>query len=300
MRLNPMRWQGLGFSLLALLTGFLSLFLPPFSPQCEWWLAAWLILLLGVPHGALDPLFAQAFWRIKSRAAWLGFILVYLLLAASVVLLWWWLPMVFLIGFLAVSVLHFSGDLSSGATFFERLVFGTAVVALPAAWHASELLRLFSQLVGANAAQPVVAALQLIAWPCMLALLCWVAWALVRRKNSDGWRTMEMAALGLLALTATPLLGFAVYFCAMHSARHILRTQRFTSVAPIRMALVAALPILGLLVLSAIGWTLWPAGADTSISARQLQWLFVALAALTLPHMLLVERLRLTDWQSRP
>jgi len=216
------------------------------------------------------------------------------------VLLWWWLPMVFLIGFLAVSVLHFSGDLSAGATFFQRLVYGTAVIALPAVWHAPEMLRLFSQLVGLSAAQPVVAALQLIGWPCLLAWLCWVVWALLRRQRGDGWRTLDMSALGALALSATPLLGFAIYFCAMHSARHVMRTQQFTSLKPSRMALVAALPMLALLVLGTLGWTLWPTVADTPISERQLQLLFVALAALTLPHMLLVERLRLTDWQPRP
>ncbi len=41
----------------------------------------------------------------------------------------------------------------------------------------------------------------------------------------DGLLALEIMAVGSLKLTATPLLGFAIYFCTMHSPRHILRTQ---------------------------------------------------------------------------
>jgi Brp/Blh family beta-carotene 15,15'-monooxygenase len=302
------------FSLLALVTALASLLWGPMLPLHESWLAAALIFFLGVPHGALDPLFAAALLGIKSPTAWLGFSLFYVLLAAAVVLLWWTLPAVFLTAFLAVSVLHFSGDPSAGASFLERLVYGTAVIALPAGWHAAEMLRLFSLLVGPAAAQPVVTVLQLIAWPCLLALLGLVALSALRRTGRDGWRTLEFLALGGLAWTATPLLGFSIYFCAMHSARHILRTQQFTGVTPSRLALVAALPMLALLGLGLIGWTLWPASPTTLpavaamllpqpqtplVTTHLLQLLFVGLAALTLPHMLLVERLRWTGWQLR-
>lgn len=309
---DPLRWQGLIFIFLALFTSLASLLWGPMLPLYETLLAAGLIVFLGVPHGALDPLFAAALLRLKSRSEWLCFSLVYLLLAALVVLLWWTLPTIFLIAFLTISVLHFSGDLSVGASFFERFLYGAAVITLPAALHAAEMFRLFSMLVGPSAAQPVVSVLQVSAWPCLIALLALVAVSAARRTDRDGFRNLEILALGVLAFTATPLLGFAIYFCTMHSARHILRTQQFTGTTPNRMALVATLPMLALLGLGVIGWILWPTfpttlPAVTTIEVTQpqttlamtnlLQLLFVALAALTLPHMLLVERLRLTDWQ---
>ena len=292
MALNPLRLQGMVFSALALSTAVLSVVLTPLTPQQEWWLASSLIVLLGVPHGALDPLFAQALPYWHGRVAWLFFVAAYLLLSTLVVALWWFSPLLFLLGFLALSVLHFSGDLSAGATFMARLVYGTSVIALPAAWHADELLRLFSQLVGANAARPVVSLLQLIAWPCGLAVL----WVAARSVRHDGWRTLEILALGLMVWTATPLLGFAVYFCAMHSARHIVRTQHFLGVSPTKLAWVAVLPLLALVGLGGLGWRLLPA---SPIDERMLQWVFVGLAALTLPHMVLVERFRFAGWPTR-
>ncbi len=292
MALNPLRLQGLFFSAMALGAAALSVLAAPLPAPLEWWLASGLIVLLGVPHGALDPLFAQALPQLNSRAAWFGFVVVYLLLGALVVGLWWVFPMVFLVGFLAVSVLHFSGDLSAGAGWLARLVYGAAVITLPAAWHDAELLRLFSQLVGPDAARPVVAVLSFFAAPCLLALLL-VAGRSVRH---DGWRALEVLALGLLAWTATPLLGFAIYFCAMHSARHILRTQQYAGVSPAKLAGVALLPLLALSGLCALGWTLLPA---TPLDEGLLQGLFVGLAALTLPHMVLVERVRFAGWPAR-
>jgi len=288
--MSAIRLQGLIFSALALLTIAFSLLLPPMMPRQEWILAGGLIVLLGVPHGALDPLFAQALLQLNSHAAWFGFVAVYLLLAAVVVALWWYSPVLFLIAFLSVSILHFSGDLVEGTTFAERLVYGGGVITLPALWHSTELTRLFSQLVGADAAMPVVAVLQLISLPCLLALFVVV----VRGVRRDRFNGLEIMAVGLLTWIATPLLGFAIYFCAMHSARHILRTRQYAGVGPRQMALVALLPLLAVIGFSVLGWYLLP---PSSTDERMLRLLFVTLAALTLPHMVLVERVRLSNWQ---
>lgn len=290
--MSTLRLQGLMFTGLALLVIALSLLLPSMTPQREWILASGLIVLLGVPHGALDPLFARALLQLNSHAAWFGFVAVYLLLAALVVALWWYAPLFFLIAFLSVSILHFSGDLIEGATFGERLVYGGGVIMLPALWHSTELTRLFSQLVGADAAIPVVTGLHLISLPWLLALFAFV----VRGLRRGGLDALEIMAVGLLTLIATPLLGFAIYFCAMHSARHILRTRQYADVAPREMLLVTLLPLLAVLGFSALGWYFLP---PSSTDERMLKLLFVSLAALTLPHMVLVERVRFSNWQRR-
>ncbi|NQW80503.1 MAG: ATP-binding protein, partial [Polaromonas sp.] len=131
--MTALRRQGLWFSILALTTGILSVLFVPLDPQLELLLAGLCIVLLGVPHGALDPIFAQALPQIKSRTSWVVFVLAYLLLAALVVALWWYAPTIFLLAFLSVSVLHFSGDLAEGANFLTRFFYGGAAIVLPAA-----------------------------------------------------------------------------------------------------------------------------------------------------------------------
>lgn len=290
--MSALRLQGLIFSVLAFATAALSVFLVPMDAQQTLWLAALLIVSLGIPHGALDPIFAKELPQIKSRASWVGFVASYLLLAALVVCLWWISPALFLIGFLAISVLHFSGDPAPGATFWLRLLYGGAVIALPFLWHADEGGRLFSLLVGRDAALPVAAGLQLIAGPWLAGL----ALVTVCNGRRDWLLSLEVSAVASLALAATPLLGFAVFFCGMHSMRHILRTQKYSGLAPLRLALMAVLPMLAILLITALGWVLLP---DSPIDERMLQFLFVALAALTVPHMVLVERVRFTGWQPR-
>ena len=290
--MSALRLQGLIFSALAFATAALSVFLAPIDARQALWLAALLIVSLGIPHGALDPIFAKELPQIKSCASWAGFVVCYLLLAALVVGLWRVLPTLFLIGFLGISVLHFSGDPAPGATFWARLLYGGSVITLPFLWHADEGGRLFSLLVGSDAALPVAAGLHLIAWP-WLAGLALVAVCNMRR---DWLLALEVSAVGSLALAATPLLGFAVFFCGMHSMRHILRTQKYSGCTPQRLALMAVLPMLAVLLIAALGWTLLP---DSPLDERMLQFLFVALAALTVPHMVLVERVRFTGWQPR-
>ena len=136
---------------------------------------------------------------------------------------------------------------------------------------------------------PVVAVMQLIAWPWLLALLLLV----LRSFRRDSLHALEIMAIGLLTWIATPLLSFAIYFCAMHSPRHILRTQEYAGVTLRRMALVAILPLLAVLGFSVLGWYFLP---PSSADERMLQLLFVTLAALTLPHMVLVERVRFSSW----
>ncbi len=105
------------------------------------------------------------------------------------------------------------------------------------------------------------------------------------------WRAaVELLAVALLCTFAPPLLAFTVFFCGMHSARHILRSFRYAGIADPRLfAAAAVLPMVGTFVLLATGfWWL----KDVPLELRLIQLVFVALAALTLPHMVLVERVR--------
>ena len=55
----------------------------------------------------------------------------------------------------------------------------------------------------------------------------------------------------------------------------------------------ALLPMAGVLAGSALAWVFL---RDTALDARVVQVVFVGLAALTVPHMVLVERVRLSGW----
>ncbi len=290
--MQTLRVQGIAFSAAALVLTLAALAMPRLSQQTELIVQAALIMVLGVPHGALDTMFAQRLLGIRTLPGWIGFGVLYMLLAVSVVGLWALAPVIFLIGFLAVSLLHFSGDPVASTPLTARWFYGGAVIFLPTLLHGPDVTQLFAFLVGIDAAQLLVPWLQWLGWPWLLGLS--VAAGISARSN---WVTgLELAAVGLVALLLPPLMAFTIFFCGMHSARHILRAMDYSGMRSARLLIAAALlPMLGVLLFSALAF-FWL--RNTPLDAQVVQLVFVGLAALTLPHMVLVEQVRLSGWRN--
>ena len=287
---NPQRLQGWVCCAAAAGVTGLALFLPRLEPQTELIIIAGLILVLGVPHGALDTEFARKLYGVASWQSWLGFTVMYFVPAIVVIAIWQFAPTLFLVGFLVISIAHFSGDPPLGTPVVTRVVYGGAIIMLPLLLHAGEVTRLFAILVGDNAAVSIVERASWLAWPWAGALVLLAA----QRLRTDILSGFELGALGLLAIVAPPLVAFAVYFCLMHSARHILRTTEFIKQAsPWRVLSLTIAPMLVTLCLAMAAW-FWLEQA--TLDARLVQLIFVGLAALTVPHMLIVERVRLAGW----
>ena len=287
-----LRAQGLFFSALAVIVAGASTILIHVDPQTELIVASVMILLLGVPHGALDMIFARKLHQITSLLGWVYFGFLYAALAAAVVAVWSMAPSVFLIGFLLISAAHFSGDPAPGTLAISRVIYGGAVIILPTLLHPEVVARLFAMLAGPEAAEMLMPWLTEAARPWLLVLV--LCSAIEARRS---WQTgLELLAVGLLATLAPPLIGFTAFFCGMHSARHILRTVAYGRPMEPWMVLASGLiPMAVVLAGSAIGWRFL---GGISFDARLVQLVFVGLAALTVPHMALIERVRLSGWSS--
>ena len=281
-----LRWQGGAFSVLALTIAFESLVLTRLDSRVELGVIVTLIVLLGVPHGALDTVFARRAYPIKSIGGWLVFGCVYMLIAAAVVGLWWLLPAVFLTAFLLVSAFHFSGDLVNGTPPLLRFWYGGAVIVLPALLHQSEVAVLFGYLVPGDFPVQSAVLLHGLAVPWLVG----VSISVIINFRRDLLTSVEVLSMALLTAVATPLIGFTVFFCAMHSARHALQTQKFADQMSFWWVVKqAALPMAMLSFIIAVSWTTVSA---LPFDAAVVRLLFVSLAALTVPHMWLIERVR--------
>ncbi len=288
--MNATRLQGMFFCGLAFLIALTYQALGRFASQTELILLGALIVVLGVPHGALDTVFAHRLYGIRTPWHWLFFSLTYLLLAAAVIGLWKLAPAVFLIGFLVISVAHFSGDSAAGTPLVSRIFYAGSVVVFPSIFYRQEIHQLFSHLAGPAAAQAVVPVLKWLAWPWAVGLVL----AVLERLRSDWLTALEITSVGVLSLMAPPLLAFTLFFCGMHSARHLIRSVIYSGRSSWRLLLAAALlPMLGVVFAVALAWHFL---CDTPLDARLLQIIFVGLAALTVPHMVLVEQVRLSGW----
>jgi Brp/Blh family beta-carotene 15,15'-monooxygenase len=87
-------------------------------------------------------------------------------------------------------------------------------------------------------------------------------------------------------LVTPPLIYFVIYFCALHSPRHFLLTADQLDLTPLQ-GLRAAWPILVVtLAMTALG-VIVLAVFTPAFEPATLQIVFIGLAAVTVPHMLL-------------
>jgi Brp/Blh family beta-carotene 15,15'-monooxygenase len=249
-------------------------------------LAGTAMLLLGVPHGAFDVALAHRRWKIADPRALTGFLTLYVGLAAGVVALWFALPQLALPAFILMSGCHFSGDWAEGLPPLPRVILGLAMICAPAVLHREAVTEIFAWLAPAEVAATTAQAMAVAAIPLLQAAVLIV---LVSAWTRAGL-ALEMASTLMLALFAAPLLFFLVYWCGLHSPRHMLEVRDELKPASLAAFARLSLPYAPLAIAGVLaGALLLPALA---LGEAVLAALFIALAALTVPHMLLVDLCR--------
>jgi Brp/Blh family beta-carotene 15,15'-monooxygenase len=279
----------------------LALALSPLAPALP--LAAQLTILalavavFGLPHGALDLALVQG----ASRGSWTALaaaIAVYLVASAAVLAVWITAPVAALLGFLAIAVIHFglgdTEDLHGPQRAVEVVARGGFAGIAPLVFHPQTTRDLFALLVEPTSTTNLDAALAVVTapatWLWIACLLLALAWRVIQR--APGWLPAVAELLLTTAIFAVfhPLAAFLLYFCFVHSVRHIadLGAARFPDAAPraLRWLLVESLPFtLAAVVLGGLAWFVF--GRAINFNEAMIRLVFWGLSALTLPHMIL-------------
>jgi len=293
---------------IAVLLGILPVFAPwlagvGLGPQV--FVLAVFVVLTGLPHGALDVtlLRGAGIGPLGLAAA----LVIYIGLAGLVVAGFDFFPTVALFLFLVVAWIHFglgdTEDLAGWRRGGESFARGGMAIAGPITFHPDETLALFTQLGGRGGELHVAAMTHFFErFVCPLWLAVAVLMVGLRIRSAlgrplspvdrrahflAGW---EMVSLALLFWLWPPLAAFGVYFCVVHSVRHLaeLGAARQPNSFPlaVRWLWQESWPVIGLtLILGA--FLAWHWGGGLSPDTLVLRLVFVGLAALTMPHMLL-------------
>ena len=235
------------------------------------------IVLGGMPHGGLDLYLARQRFPLHGAASNAAFLAAYLALAGAVVLLWLAAPTLSLLAFLAYSAWHFGGDWSDRPV--ARAAAGLSVLGLPALTDPATVALLFDALAADGAlARDVLR-------PAGLGALA-VALAAFR---ASPLRLATLATLGTLAWAMHPLAYFFAYFVGLHGPIHVARVARRyrLDAGALLSRWVGPALAAGLAVAAAALWIAPRIGWE----AAALQAVFIGFAALTVPHMLLVDSL---------
>ncbi|NRB72013.1 MAG: beta-carotene 15,15'-dioxygenase, Brp/Blh family [Xanthomonadales bacterium] len=248
-------------------------------------LLALLVVMVGLPHGALDPLLARAAGLAPGTMGMTRFLGLYVLQLTLALLLWWWQPELALSLFLLMSAIHFADDWTPELPLWSRALAGSGLILAPLLFHPQEVAGLFGVLSSATFGQWLTTALQ----PLALLVVTGLAGAgliSVARRQPAG---LELLTVLLLAWALTPVLFFVVYFCGLHSPRHLIDSFRELQM-PGRVTLGVCLALTALTVIGAL--LLAQTQPQWDREEALLRLVFVGLAVLTVPHMTLLWRVK--------
>lgn len=202
----------------------------------------------------------------------------YLGLASLMFGVWQVAPPLALGLFLAMAMAHFAEDWSSAEHPFFASAIAVALMAAPALLHHRDVSSLFTLLTGTAAATVLADVLLLVA---PVASAC--AMLAIRLLWQGGHRSAAInAGCALAAMTfLPPVIGFAIYFCLIHSPAHfragLARLNSATAVA--RLTIAATLGGL------AIGFVALQFLPTVDLYSRIFAASFMTLSVLTLPHL---------------
>ncbi len=297
-------------------------------PSVQWapWLAG--LLVLGIPHGALDHRVGEGLGR-DDRAVGPGFYAAYLAAGFVVLVCWFVSPRIASAGFLAVAALHFGqGDVywsrvaglgastrSVGYRFSLILTRGALPIVLPLIAFPTEftgevevMAQTFFGRSGWILPETVIARGIAGLVACVTVQVSWAAWIGLKGDSTHRRAAVldisETILLAAMFSSVPPVLALGVYFNAWHSLRHVARLMDVsgptrtliedgqTARAIARFAR-QALPMTG--AAAALTMAMGLALGRFGLSTANLGLLaLVMLSALTLPHVLVVAWM---DWR---
>jgi Brp/Blh family beta-carotene 15,15'-monooxygenase len=275
------------------------------------------ITVLGIPHGSVDHLVAAKFASGRPSSSWLDratpirqlrFHLFYVAAMVAYGLVWLAIPAVALVGFLLLSVHHF-GQSDLAHLRIDRwhqlaiqLSRGLFVVGLVLIANLAKVGPVIERMGGFDPTSWPWLAGHPVAWSAALVGQQLVVGLFVARRIIDR-KTVRRELITVISLTALvvaadPLIGFAIYFGLWHSLNHLnvladvlrpransaaLTPKQFARLAAPRSSVsIAAMVIL-------IGGAEFLGHTELVVPVA-----LVFISMLTLPHMIVVERL----WQA--
>lgn len=249
---------------------------------------AFLLLVTGLPHGALDIELLEAKAGGSTPSLLGHFVVAYIGAALSVIVFWYLIPTGALIFLLLLSAYHFGGDWSGLDIPAERLMVGACVLSAPALRHEEAVSVIFSWLVVGNAATSIAGVMHWISSPLLfgVATLALVRW----QKNRA--QCEEIVTVCFAAVLLPPLTFFVIYFGALHSMRHLAGVSQTLSCRSIRELIAHSAPYAVTAFACCGAGVLWFSHLPTS--AAFLSASFIGLMALTVPHMILEKLSRVT------
>jgi len=260
-----------------------------------------LILSIGVSHGSLDNFKGKKLFQTFGINNIFVFYFSYILISLIVIILWIIVPSISLIIFLIIASHHFGKEdtqfLIIENSYQNHLLFflkGSLIVFTPMYFHFDETISIFKFLLIDN--ETFYEFLNMIETNAILLyciILSTLSNLILFAKNFDLKKfTIFLDYFSILIINYyfSPLVAFTLYFCFLHSIRHIIslisELDNHDLVNGLKIFTKKALP-LTILTATFCFFGLYLLNNTYNFDSSILKVIFIGLASLTFPHILL-------------
>ena len=253
-----------------------------------------LILSLGISHGALDHIKGRKLVKILNYKSTISFYILYIFIGLSIIFLWVIFPKILLFVFLIVASFHFGKEDSEFISYKSNqdLVYflkGSLVITAPLLFHKAETLDIFNNL-NFDISQSFLISNEIL---CLFIIISFFSNILISNNKQIEIKSiliMDFMSILLLNYFLNPVLAFTMYFCFLHSIRHSFKLSNELNknnfIKGFKEFIIKAMPLTILTAILFLIFLLFLNNyyfLDSAIS----KVIFIGLASLTFPHILL-------------
>ena len=265
-------------SIILLLVNFLLL--SDSSSRISYLVLLVLVTIFGLPHGALDTMLAKKFKIYYNVTSFILFNLTYLTLGLTVFLFWSLFPILTLYLFLSISAYHFSEDWKLNLKFYQRLSIGLGVINLPLFFHIEEVNIIYSYLTNDNEIF-FYSKIQYFLASINLLFLLHIALKKIKVLNVF----LQIAIIIFFSYLLNPIYFFISYFCFFHSIKNY--KESINDLQTEKKIKINIMVLLNTLTTICLGIIFYAFFFKNFNMANLSMLIFIGLASLTVPHMLL-------------
>ncbi len=282
-------------SIIVLITGitleFSNEFIVPF-------ICLFFILSVGISHGAMDHHKGNEILKIYKINNKIIFYLIYILISLLVITFWFFFSSLTFLFFLLIASYHFGREDTSflnigNSNFYQffYLIKGSLIIFAPLFFHINETLKIFEILLINNQALFFIKDKHWIINVCLTFSILGYFYFIYKNKFKDfEILLLDLMSILILNYIFNPLIAFTIYFCFLHSIRHIISisyeldpanflegVKIFIKKAWLLTSVTALLYLLAIFFLS----------FSYDLNNAIIKVIFIGLASLTFPHILL-------------
>ena len=256
-------------------------------------LSLFLILTIGISHGSLDHIKGKKLIKILGIKSSIYFYLGYIFIGSSIIFLWILFPRPLLFLFLIVAAYHFGKEDSEFINKnkkFEIIYFlkGSLVIIAPLLFHKNETLSVFRSL-NFDISNNVLINNEILYLFIFLSFIANTYLSLKKNFEIKSLLFMDFLSILILNYFLNPIIAFTIYFCFLHSIRHSISlineiNNNFKKGLPLFLKKAIPLTIVTIL---GYGFSIYFLNNYNELNESIYKAIFIGLASLTFPHILL-------------